>query len=297
MRIGAFELKEPLPELKEPIAFAILRPWIDVNNVGSLVMKELEGQYGAIELARLKNPGRFFDFSRYRPFLYFDEQGKRQLRIPNTIFSYSKTGKEKDFLFLRLLEPHSNSEIYIDSILKVLKKFNTKRYCLLGSMYDSVPHTKPLIVNGGAFGKDAESDLKRSGALFSRYQGPTTITYQISQKAPELGIETMVFVVSLPQYIEVEEDYLGKLRIMEILNLLFQIPINKKDYEKALEQRSIIDQKVERSPELKNILPQLEALYELRIKRKEDERGVPSLSPEIEEFLWKMMGKDFAGKA
>ncbi len=297
MRIGAFELKDPLPELKEPIAFAILRPWIDVNNVGSLVMKELEVQYSAIELARLRNPGRFFDFSRYRPVLYFDEQGKRQLKIPNTILSYSKTDRGNDFLFLRLLEPHSNSEIYVDSVLKVLKRFNTKRYCLLGSMYDAVPHTKPLIVNGGAFGKEAESDLKRSGALLSRYQGPTTITYLISQKAPDIGIETMVFVVSLPQYIEVEEDYLGKLRIMEVLNLLFKIPINKKDYEKASEQRAIIDQKVERSPELKNILPQLETLYELRIKREEDERGVSPLSPEIEEFLWKMMGKDFGGKA
>jgi hypothetical protein len=297
MRLGAFELKEPIPELKDPVAFAILRPWIDVNNVGSLVMKELEVQCGAIEFARLRNPGRFFDFSRYRPVLYFDEQGIRRLKIPNTIISYSKNVLQNDFLFLRLLEPHSNSEIYVESILKILKRFNTKRYCLLGSMLDAVPHTKPLIVNGGAFGKEAQADLKRSGALQSKYQGPTTITYLISQKAPEFGIETMVFVVSLPQYIEVEEDYLGKLRLMEILNLLFQIPINKMDYEKAAEQRNLIDQKVERSQELKNIIPQLEALYELRIKRDEDESKVPSLSPEIEEFLWKMMGKDFGGKA
>jgi hypothetical protein len=34
VRIGAFEVKEPIPELNEPYLFAILRPWIDVNNVG-----------------------------------------------------------------------------------------------------------------------------------------------------------------------------------------------------------------------------------------------------------------------
>jgi hypothetical protein len=36
VRIGAFELDEPIPELNEPYAFVILKPWIDVNNVGTL---------------------------------------------------------------------------------------------------------------------------------------------------------------------------------------------------------------------------------------------------------------------
>ena len=60
------------------------------------------------------------------------------------------------------------------------------------------------------------------------------------------------------------------------------------------EQRSLINQRVEKTPELKNILPQLETLYEVRIKRKEGEEA--KLSREIEEILWKIDGKDF-GKA
>jgi hypothetical protein len=82
---------------------------------------------------------------------------------------------------------------------------------------------------------------------------------------------------------------------MEILNLLYHIPIDKKDFERAAEQRNLINQRVERTPELRNILPQLETLYEIRIKGKEGER-MSKLSPEIEEMLWKIMGKDF-GKA
>jgi hypothetical protein len=92
-----------------------------------------------------------------------------------------------------------------------------------------------------------------------------------------------------------EEDYLGKVRLMEILNMLYNIPVDEKDFEKAVEQRSLINQKIERTPELKKLLPQLETLYEVRIKRKEGV-GMPKLSPEIEEMLWKIMGKDF-GKA
>jgi predicted ATP-grasp superfamily ATP-dependent carboligase len=294
VRIGAFEVKEPMPELKDPYVFAILRPWIDVNSVGTLVLNELEAQFGAEELARLAKPGQFFDFTRYRPTLYLEE-GIRKVSIPNVTLRYAKREGGNDLLFLHLLEPHALSELYVDSVLGLLRTLKVKKYILLGSMYDVVPHTRPLIINGGAIGREAEQELKKSGALPSHYQGPTTITILITQKAQECGIETIWFIVSLPQYVVLEEDYLGKLRLMEILNSLYHIPIDKKDFEMALEQRSLISQKVERTPELKNLLPQLETMYEVRIKTKEGEK-TPKLSSEMEEILWKIMGKDL-GKA
>ena len=280
--------------MNDPYAFAILRPWIDVNKVGTLVLNELEIQFGAKELARLAKPGYFFDFTRYRPTLYLSED-IHQVSIPNVMLRYAKRDGRNDFLFFHLLEPHALSEIYIDSLLKLLKTFKVKKYILLGSMYDVVPHTRPLIVNGGAIGKEVKQDFSKSGALPTHYQGPTTIINLLTQKAPELGIETIRFIVSLPQYVVLEEDYLGKVRLMEILNLLYNIPIDKKDFERALEQRSLISQKVERTQELKNLLPQLETMYEVRIKSQEGE-GMPKLSSEIEEILWKIMGKDL-GKA
>jgi hypothetical protein len=294
VRIGAFEVKEPIPELSGPYLFAILRPWIDVNNVGSLVLNELEARYGAMELARLAKPGHFFDFTRYRPTLYYEE-GIRRLSIPNMTLRYAKRGGENDLLFLHLLEPHALSEVYVDSVLRLLKTLKVKKYILLGSMYDVVPHTRPLIVNGGAIGRETQQDLKKSETHPSHYQGPTSITTLITQRAAEFGIETIWFIVSLPQYVILEEDYIGKVRLMEILNLLYNIPMNQKDFEKALEQRSLISQKVERTPELKNLLPQLETMYEVRTNTKEGER-MPQLSSEIEEILWKITGKDL-GKA
>ena len=232
MRIGAFEIIEPIPELREPHVLATLNPWIDVNNVGTLTLDGLEAQLGAKELARLARPGNFFDFTRYRPTVYL-EGAARRLKIPNTILSYATREKGNDFLFLRMLEPHSLGEDYVDSVIELLKAFKAKRYCLLGSMYDAVPHTKPLLVSGRATGKDAEQDLKKAGVQSSNYQGPTTITYLITQRAPEIDMQTTTFIVSLPQYVNMEEDYLGKVRLMEILNLLYDIPIDKKDFEKA----------------------------------------------------------------
>jgi hypothetical protein len=294
VRIGAFKVREPIPELNEPYAFATLRPWIDVNNVGTMVVNELEAQFGAKELARLAKSSHFFDFTRYRPTLYYEE-GIPRVSIPNMTLYYAKREGGNDLLFLHLLEPHALSEVYVDSVLRLLKTLKVKKYILLGSMYDVVPHTRPLIINGGAIGRETVLDLKKSEARPSHYQGPTSIMTLITQRAPEFGIETISFIVSLPQYVVLEEDYLGKVRLMEILNLVYNIPIDKKDFERALEQRNLINQKVERTPELKNLLPQLETVYEVRIKAKEGER-MPKLSSEIEEILWKIMGKDI-GKA
>jgi hypothetical protein len=291
LRIGAFELNEPIPELKEPFALAILRPWIDVNNVGTLLLNGLETELGAKELGRLAKPGHFFDFTRYRPMLYLEE-GVRKVNVPNSTISYAKRENENDLLFLHLLEPHALSEIYVDSVLQILRTFGVKKYILLGSMYDAVPHTRPLIVNGGAIGREAELDLKKSGAQPSYYQGPTTITILITQRAPQFGIETIWFIVSLPQYVHVEEDFLGKVRLMEVLNRLYRIPLDKKDFERAEEQLRLITQKVEKTPELKEVLPQLETLYEVRTKRKAGDKE-PKLSTETEEILWKIIGKDF----
>jgi hypothetical protein len=290
MRIGAFEIVEPIPELNEPVALATLRPWVDVNNVGTLTLDGIETQFETRDLGKLARPGHFFDFTRYRPTLY--NAGKtRRVKVPNTTVSFAQREKGSDFLFLHLLEPHSLAEYYIESILRLLRALRVKRYCLLGSMYDAVPHTRSLIVNGSAFGGEAEIDFKRSGALRSNYQGPTSITTLIAQKGPEMGIETMSFIVSLPQYVAFEEDFLGKIRLMEILNLLYDIPVDRRDFEKGAEQFKAINERVEATPELKSLLPQLETLYDLRTKRKEGER-TPKLSPDIEAILWKIMGKD-----
>ena len=289
-RVGGFQLSDPVPECNEPYVLAILRPWIDVNNVGTLVLNEFEARFAASELGRLSKPGFFYDFTRYRPTIDLEE-GIRDMSIPNTTIHYARRAEENDLLLLRLLEPHAHAELYIDSVLKVLKTLKARKYILLGSMYDAVPHTRPLLVSGYGMGGGALQDIRKAGVLPITYRGPSTIANLITKKAAESGIEAIVLIVSLPQYIVLEEDHLGKVRLMEILNMLYDIPIDREEIEKALEQRSLINERLENSQEVKIILPQLETVYDIRIKAMEAE-GTPHLTPEMEEMFWKIMGKD-----
>ena len=119
MRIGAFELIDKLPSFQDLHVIAMLRPWIDVGNVGTIALNKLEKHFGAKELGRLARPGTFFDFSRYRP-IARNIEGKRSLSIPNSIINYAIRDDGPDLLFFHILEPQSFGEDYTDAILEVL---------------------------------------------------------------------------------------------------------------------------------------------------------------------------------
>ncbi len=283
MKLGAFELGESLPELKEPHALVMLQPWVDVGSVGTLTLSWLEALFQAQEVAKLARPGDFFDFTRYRPTIYIKE-GQRHVAIPNTYVTYGKQENGKDFLFFHLLEPHSHSEVYIESILRLLAKFKVKRYCTIGSMYDFVPHTRPLLVTGRASGEMAEHELANLGIEASDYQGPTAITTLIVQRAPSLGSETMSLMVHLPQYTQMENDYMGASRMMEVLGFIYGFPPEKTYLNMAEQQLKEIGTALEKNSQLKTVVEQLEARYDTQAREKIIGE-TPQLSPEVERFL------------
>ncbi|MDO8686984.1 MAG: PAC2 family protein [Dehalococcoidales bacterium] len=287
MRLGAFQLNEPLPELKEPYALAMLQPWVDVGSVGTLTLLWLETQFATKELTRLARPGDFFDFTRYRPTSYTKE-GRRQLTIPNTFVTYGQRETGHDFLFLHLLEPHSHGEKYVESILRLLDKFKVKRYCLIGSMYDLVPHTRPLLVTGSGVGKEVEKQLEKLELGASNYQGPTTIASLIPQRAQDMGIETMSLIVHLPQYTKLDDDYMGTARLMKVLSSLYDLPVDTTYIERAEQQLLQINLALDKNPQLKAIVAQLETHYDARGMRRQKEEETPRLSPEVEKFLMEM---------
>ena len=282
MRVGEFEINEPVPELKDPHVLAVLRPWIDVGNVGTLSLERIERHYQAEELGRLARPGRFYDFTRYRPRSYIEE-GRRGLSIPSTIIRYVIREDSPDLVFAHLLEPHNYGEDYTESVVELLKFLGAKRYMLLGAMYDMVPHTRPLLVSGGANQPQAEEEYRLVGARPSNYEGPTTITYLISQEAEALGIETRTFVVHLPQYFQVDEDFTGAARLMEVLCSLYDLPESLKQPERGREQYKALENIVNDASGVSSLLQRLEERYD---REQNEETGEPpKLAPNIEEFL------------
>lgn len=294
MRVGAFEIVEPVPELREPHAFAMIRPWVDVGSVGTLTLNRLERFMGSKELGRLHRPGTFFDFTRYRPNMRFVD-GARQVKIPNSTIRYATTENGPDYLFLHLLEPHSNGEDYTDSILDVVRYFGVKRYCRVGAMYDAVPHTRPLLVTGSLGSVEQKRPVPNFKLQQSTYQGPTTIMNLLSEGIERDEIETINFMVHLPQYVQLEEDYAGTSRMIEVLSSVYEnIPPDLAPVRRGQRQYRELNATVDRNSELKTLIQQMEQYYDSQLTAEtsaSESEPAPALSPEIEAFLSELGGR------
>jgi hypothetical protein len=269
----------------------MLRPWIDVGSVGTIALRKLERYFGAKELGRLSRPGNFYDFTRYRPIMRTVE-GNRVLNIPNTIINYAVREEPPDLLFFHLLEPQSFGEDYTDAILDIVDKLGVKQYVRIGGMYDAVPHTRPLIVSGTLDGEPLTGVEGVIPRRRSPYQGPTSIMNLVTDRIGDMDIESMMLMVRLPQYVQLEEDHTGAARLLSVLCSLYDFPSELTVSRRGKRQYERVSHQMENDPVVKALVAQLEKDYDDNVESTLEERPEPSpLPPSVEEFL-RDLGKD-----
>ena len=287
MRVSEFELTEPVPELRKPHVIASLRPWVDAGSVGTLTLSRLERHLGAKDMGGLATPGKFFDFTRYRPTVYYTE-GQRRMTIPNTFVRYAPGDGEFDYLFVHILEPHAFAEEYIDSLAELLDHLKVERYCRVGGMYDAVPHTRPILVTGTMDGEDMSHVPGVSASRRSPYQGPTSIINLLSEKLNAMGTENVTLMARLPQYIQLEEDHTGAASLLNIMCHLYNLPRELAVSRRGVRQYERVSSEMERNSGVKALVEQLEADYDARMEstaREERSEETIPLSPSVEQFL------------
>ena len=288
MRVSDFEIKNLENPLRNPHCIATLDPWINVGNVGKNVIHRLSEMYSIVQIGELLNPSNFYDFTRYRPEIFI-KAGIRSTKIPNTNISLIKGFHERDLVIIEILEPHALAEKFNDSLLILFEQLKIERYILVGSMYDSVPHTRPLTVTGSARGWDgpSSSDVKISE---SSYVGPTSLISQIGERVRrELNIETLSLLVHLPLYLKIDDDYFGAARLLSVLASLYGFSDNLPELDMGEKQYSQVDSAILVNPNLKSMIKKFEENYDKNNVHTESK--IPDLSPDIEQFL-----KDIARK-
>ena len=287
MRVGEFEVTDPVPEMHNVCAIVMLRPWVDVGRVGTLVLNRLERHMGAKELGRLARPGTFFDFTRYRPRTRMVE-GRRVFTTPNSIVHYAHDdNSDRDFLFMHLREPHAMGEDYTDAVVALLKHFDVTEYCRIGGMYDQVPHTRPLLVTGSLSESQTETAKDLVSPRQSTYQGPTSIINLVNESLADSSLETTSLMVHLPQYVQLDEDHMGASRLMEVLCSIHSFPSSLADPARGQQQYKDISRAVEKDAEVKVLIEQLETYYDRVLTSAQPDESV-SFAPEVENFLREM---------
>ncbi len=292
MRIGDFEIEMPDPPLQDPHCVVILKPWINVGNVGKIVLRRLGRIYRAERIGMLDRPSKFYDFTRYRPEIRM-RGDVRSVRVPNTRVSYARRTGTNDLVLLELLEPHSFAEDFNDSVVELVKSLGVTRYIQIGGMYDSVPHSRQLSVTGSARGWEPPAgfgDVRLGG---SRYQGPTSMTSQISERIfSDLKLETLSLMVHLPLYLKLDDDYAGSARVLKILAELYGFSTVLPEVEMGEKQYDQVSPAMTDNPALKEMVERFERETDTDVPSERgpgsggtSSEGGISLSPEIEQFL------------
>ncbi|MDA1256354.1 MAG: PAC2 family protein [Chloroflexi bacterium] len=291
MEVGWFDFEPPDPPLRNPHALVMLRPWINVGNVGSIVLSRLASIYESKEIAQLRRPGHFYDFTRYRPEMKWVD-GEREITTPNTKIEMVRRPEEPDLVLVHLLEPHSNSEDFNESVLAMLEALGVTTYISVGGMYDSVPHSRPLLVTGSSRGWEIEPDLSGVTLSRSRYEGPTSATNGIGVGATQRGLATLTVMVHLPMYLQLDNDYAGAARAIEALAPLYGLKGMKiPEVELGEQQYAQVTPAMSNNPRLAEMVNRFEVEYD---SRDQDDDSPPSveLPPEIERFLDEVRGGD-----
>ena len=107
---------------------------------------------------------------------------------------------------------------------------------------------------------------------------------------PLSDIEAISLMVHLPQYVQLEEDYAGTSRIIEVLSAVYDsIPADLAPSRRGQRQYRELSASLERNSELKDLIQQMEAYSDAQVDSSDSnaEKSVPTatLSPEIERFL------------
>ena len=278
MNIEEFDLNIPISSYKNSHFISILRPWINVGNVGHNAISRLVKIFELEELGKLNKPSKYYDLTRYRPEI-LNDNGERRIRIPNSVIFGKRVPSDQNIFLIYMLEPHAFAEDFNEAIIDLINKLDGKRYISIGGMFDSVPHTKPLPVTGSYKGWIPPSPLDETLKSNSSYVGPTSMTSQLSQILnKKLSIETLSLMVHIPLYIKLEDDYLATYRLLETLSKIYNFDKNLPELEKGEKQYKDIHKNLINNSQVSEMIKQ----FEEENKYSEDKLD---LSPEIENFL------------
>ena len=129
----------------------------------------------------------------------------------------------------------------------------------------------------------------------SNYQGPLSILSLANDALEENGVETMSLMVQLPQYLDLDEDYAGEARLLEIICQLYQLPVSLIDSEPGRKQYDDLTKEMAGNPAFEELVGELEVAYDARNQSSSSSLHTPPLSPKVDQFL-REMGQQFEGR-
>ena len=291
-----YELEFPAPQLastdgRGPVLIHALEGFSDAGHAIRLAAEHLKSSMDT-ELVASFAIDDLLDYRSRRPLMTFKTDHFTHYDDPQLSLFALRDSLGTPFLLLAGLEPDLQWERFISAVRLLAERLGVRRTIGLGAIPMAVPHTRPVTMTAHSNNRDLIADHQ---PWVGEVQVPSSVSNLLEYRMTQHGHEAVGFTAHIPHYLA-QTDYPAAVeallkQVAESASL--QFPLDALT-EAADAVRSKIDEQVEASDEVAQVVGALERQYDAFVNAQENrsllarDEDLPSgeeLGAEFERFL------------
>ncbi|MFY9336460.1 MAG: PAC2 family protein [Mycobacterium sp.] len=291
-----YELEVPAPQLastdgRGPVLIHALEGFSDAGHAVRLAAEHLKSSMDT-ELVASFAIDDLLDYRSRRPTMTFKTDHFTHYEDPQLSLHALRDSLGTPFLLLAGLEPDLQWERFVTAVRLLAERLGVRRTIGLGAIPMAVPHTRPVSMTAHSNNRDLIADHQ---PWVGEVQVPGSVSNLLEFRMAQHGHEAVGFTVHIPHYLA-QTDYPAAAealleQVAESASLQFPLTAL---HEAAAAVRSKIDEQVEASDEVAQVVGALERQYDAFVAAQENrsllarDEDLPSgeeLGAEFERFL------------
>ncbi|OBG97194.1 proteasome protein [Mycobacterium sp. E136] len=293
---GMYELEFPAPQLSSkdgrgPVLIHALEGFSDAGRAIRLAAQHLKDTLDT-ELVASFAIDELLDYRSRRPLMTFKTDHFTNYEDPELNLYAMRDSVGTPFLLLAGMEPDLRWERFITAVRLLAEQLGVRRVVGLGTIPMAVPHTRPITMTAHSSDKELISDHQ---PWIGEVQVPASVSNLLEFRMSQHGHEVVGFTVHVPHYLA-QTDYpaAAEALLAEVArNASLQFPLEALVAAGA-EVLTKINEQVEQSPEVAQVVAALERQYDAYMTAQENrsllasDEDLPSgeeLGAEFERFL------------
>lgn len=292
---GMYELEFPAPQLSSsdgrgPVLVHALEGFSDAGHAIRLAAAHLKAALDT-ELVASFAIDELLDYRSRRPLMTFKTDHFTHSDDPE-LSLYALRDIGTPFLLLAGLEPDLKWERFITAVRLLAERLGVRQTIGLGTVPMAVPHTRPITMTAHSNNRELISDFQPS---ISEIQVPGSASNLLEYRMAQHGHEVVGFTVHVPHYLTQTDYPAAAQALLEQVAKTgsLQLPLAALA-EAAAEVQAKIDEQVQASAEVAQVVAALERQYDAFIDAQENrslltrDEDLPSgdeLGAEFERFL------------
>jgi len=301
---GMYQLEVPAPQLSSsdgrgPVLIHALEGFSDAGHAIRLAARHLKDVLDTEPVASFAID-ELLDYRSRRPSMTFKTDHFTHYENPELSLYALNDSVGTPFLLLAGMEPDLKWERFITAVRLLAERLGVRQTIGLGTIPMAVPHTRPTTLTAHANNRELITDHT---PWVGEVQVPGSVSNLLEYRMAQHGHEVVGFTVHIPHYLAQTDYPAAALTLLEQVAKTgsLQLPMDSLT-EAATEIRAKIDEQVEASAEVAQVVAALEHQYDAFVAAQENralltrDEDLPSgdeLGAEFERFLAQQADEKF----